>query len=91
MHIPTYLDIFRQNQAHSEIIQAYPGPSVNLKYLDPWHLEHHRHIQNPGIFRILGVFRYIQNHWRFENLSQQPCQTSTFFEKIVNAYNYFGK
>ena len=47
MHILAYSDISRHNQ-------AYTGLCVNLKYLEPWHIENRRHIQNPGIFRILG-------------------------------------
>ena len=59
-HIQTYSDIIKHIQSYSGIIQAFSKPSANssifrtLVYLESWHIQNMRHIQNPGIPKSLA-------------------------------------
>ena len=72
-HIRAYSNIFRHNQAYSGIVQAYSGifrtlcsPDIfrTLVYLDPWHIQNQKHIQNRGAFRTLAY----SESWCIQNL-----------------------
>ena len=74
------LGIFRRNHAYSWIIQTYSGifrtlcnPSMlTVVYAEPSHIQHQKHIQNPGLFRA-PVY---SEHWHIQNprLIQNPVQ-----------------
>ena len=70
--IQTNLGTFRHNLGYPVIIQTYSGTFRTLcnpvifravVYLDPWHIQNQKYIQNPGIFTTLvySKLRYIHN------------------------------
>ena len=69
-HIQVYSVLFRHIQAYLGIIQIYtgvfrtlcnPGILRTLVCSEPWHFQNQKHIQNPGILRIRGIFRTLSN------------------------------
>ena len=76
-HVLAYSGIFRHNRAYLGTLKAYSEPCVTLACSEP------SYIQNPGIFRIRGIFKTL--------VYSEPCQTFTMerFAEIVNEYNYF--
>ena len=102
-HIPACSGIFRHTQAYSEcsrIIQAHSEPCATLVYLESWHTQNQKRIQNPGIFRSLlySGAPYIQNPSICRTLAHSESQvyselyqksTMYCFAKLINGYNYF--
>ena len=100
-YIHAYFCIFRHNRHIQELfrnIQAYSESCVTdifrvLVYMELWHIQNQKHIQNRDIFRILVCSEpwYIQNLGVFRTLAySEPYQISKIecFVKILKGYNY---
>ena len=71
-HIRAYSDIFKEKQPYS---QAHSEPSVNLAYLESWH------IQNPAKHLRWSIFAKIVNNYNyFHNIS---FSSSLLYEKYM--------